>query len=145
MTQLLEMIVPDASRGITIVVGGILLYAWRKKSKERENKRDMARILRNEINRALNIVPNRDRERIASGKNDRIPDSRIYSGLLQTGNIRFFSDEIQNELDEWYSSIDNFQFKGIDPDAGIKVIRDLENMEHKNKSYTQIWKPKRSV
>ncbi len=122
MTQLLEMIFSDVLRGIFIIVGGIILHTWRKKSKEKENKRDMAHILRNEINRALSIVPNRDRERIVSGKNDRIPDSRIYSGLLQTRNIRFFSDKIQNDLDEWYSSIDNFQFKRIDPDVGIKVI-----------------------
>lgn len=145
MTQLLEIIVHDVWRGVIIGVVGILLYGVQKKSKEMENKRDMARILRNEVNRTLSIVPNRDRERIMSGKNDRMPDGRIYSGLLQTGNIRFFSDAIQDELDKWYSFIDKFQFKEINPDAGIKLIQDLEDMEHKNKSYTKRWKPKRSV
>lgn len=144
MTPILEVIVDGLWRGIIIGVVGIFLYVWQQKSKEKENKRDMARILRNEINRTLNIVPNRDRERIISGKNDRVPDSRVYSGLLQTGNIRFFSDTIQDELDEWYSFIDRFQFKKIDPDAGIKLIQDLEDMEHKNKAYSKIWK-KRSV
>ena len=126
------------ARGFVIASVGISLYVWQTKSKTRENKRDMARILRNEVRRVLDIMPNRERERIVSDRYDRLPDSRVYAGLLQTGNIRFFNDHLQDELYEWYSFIDDFHFK-VDVDAGINLVRDLERMEQKNRKYRKAF------
>ena len=131
MIQFLDIIVDVLAKGVVVAVVGIGLYAMQKKSQEKENKRDMARILRHEVNQTLSIMPGKERERITSARNDKFPNSRIYSGLLQTGNIRFFSDE----LDRWYSLIDNFKFSGIDSDAGIEIVQNLEDMEYKNRSY----------
>ena len=85
----------------------------------------------------------RERERIVSSRNDRIPNSDVYLGLLQTGNIRFFDDRLQDELARWYSFIDDFQFSGIDADAGIEMVQDLEHMERKNRAYTRMFRGKR--
>lgn len=122
------------ARGSVIASVGILLYIWQTKSKTREDKRDMARILRNEVRRVLDIMPNRERERIVSDKFDRLPDSRVSAGLLQTGNIRFFNDYLLDELYEWYSFIDDFHFE-VDVDARINLVWDLEHMEQKNRKY----------
>lgn len=140
MTQFFgDVFIGDALvRGATIAVVGIGLYVLQKNSKTREDKRDMARILRHEVRRALSIVPSRERERIISDRRDRIPSGKVYSGLLQTGNIRFFSDEVQDNLDEWYLYIDNFKFDSIDHDAGLEVMRNLEEMERKNRSYKSM-------
>ena len=132
-----EEILGAIVRGVVIVVAGISLYVLQKTFEKKASKRDMARILRNEIKQTLNIVPNKERERIISGENNRPPNSRIYSGLLQTGNIRFFSDKLQAKLDEWYSVIDNYWFND-DADVGIEIIQDLEDMEHKNRAFLMM-------
>ena len=133
----LEEILGAIVRGVVIVVAGISLYVLQKTFEKKASKRDMARILRNEIKQTLNIVPNKERERTISDENNRLPDSRIYSGLLQTGNIRFFSDNLQSKLNEWYSVIDNYWFND-DADVGIEIIQDLEDMEHKNRAFLMM-------
>lgn len=137
MNPTLEFIPEALVRGFVIAVVGILLYVWQTDSKTRANKRDMARILRSEVMRILNIDPVRERERIISSLDDRIPNNLIYLGLLQTGNIRFFDNELQDRLDGWYWSMDDFSFDRIDSDDGIELVKDLEHMEQKNISYRQ--------
>ena len=129
-------------RGAVIAVVGILLYVMQKRSEMKANKRDMARILRNEINRTPSILPGSERERTVSSRNDRIPNSDVYPGLLQTGNIRFFDDRLQDELAGWYSFTDDFQLSGIDADAGIEMVQDLERMERKNRPCARMFRGK---
>ena len=124
-------------RGAVIAVVGILLYVMQKRSEMKANRRDMARILRNEINRTPSILPGSERERTVSSRNDRIPNSDVYPGLLQIGNIRFFDDRLQDELAGWYSFMDDFQLSGIDADAGIEMVQDLERMERKKQAIRQ--------
>lgn len=124
-------------RGAVIAVVGILLYVMQKRSEMKANRRDMARILRNEINRTPSILPGSERERTVSSRNDRIPNSDVYPGLLQIGNIRFFDDRLQDELAWWYSFMDDFQLSGIDADAGIEMVQDLERMERKKQAIRQ--------
>lgn len=103
-------------RGGIIAAVGISLYMFKKSADSRENKREMAGILRNEINRILNILPSRIRERISSNKRherNQYPDNRVYAGLLHTGNIRFFNKELQDDLNEWYAIVDDFKFRKI--------------------------------
>ncbi len=133
----LEEIVNAIVRGVVIVTAGFILYKSQKHFERKSNKRDMARILRIEINRALNILPNRERERTISDQNDRLPSSNVYLGLLQTGNIRFFSDTLQDKLAEWHSIIDNF-WNNNKIVVGIEMVQDLEDMERNNLSFSDM-------
>ena len=133
---LLDIIVDDVASGITIASVGIIIYVWQKNYEKRTNKRDMARILRNEISQILQIIPIRDGGRIVSDKIDVFPNNTIHSGLLLSGNIRFFNDNLQAKLNEWYSSVTGLKITDSDvADDAIKLIVELEDMERKNNSY----------
>ena len=95
----------------------------------------MARILHNEIYQILDIIPSRENERIRSDKMYMFPTNTVHSGLLLTGNIRFFSDDLQAKLNKWYSALPDLEIIEIDVDNTVKIIEELEAMQHKNRSY----------
>ena len=126
----------DASiKGFVIALVGIGLYLWQKRSERKTNKRDMARILHTEIYQILDMIPSRENERIQSDKTYTFPTNTVHSGLLLTGNIRFFSSELQAKLNKWYSDLSDLEIIGWDVDNLITIIEELEEMRHENRSY----------
>ena len=101
-------------RGIVILAVGGSLYLLQKRSEKRENRRELAKILRNEIFRTLDKLSSVERDPTIN-KRSRIlylkPDSRVYEGLLNTGNIQFFSKNLQANLNVWYGGPGSLRFE----------------------------------
>ena len=118
---------------------------FRRESEKRTEKRDLAGILHNEIYRILNIQTSREPEQMSAharhmSKMTLNHNSLVYQGILQTGNIRFFIRVLQNDLAEWYDVDGNFQFRNINHRLGIDIIKNLEDMEEKNKEYLKVFR-----
>lgn len=81
--------------GVVAGVVAILPYMATRRHENRVDKRDMATILHSEVSR------------IARGHNEentrrKKPSTLVYEGLLSSGNIKFFSVEMQEDLNSLY-------------------------------------------
>lgn len=129
-------------RGGIVAGFAISPYIGQKRSERRANRRAMAEILRNEVDRIFNANPCREERtytepRLANEKS-LVPSNHVYLGLLQTGNIQFFNKGLQDNLHAWYGDFENFSPAHIDVDLGMKIMGDLDRMEEANRSYLQV-------
>ena len=67
------------------------------------------------------------------------PTAEIYRGMLNTGNIKYFTADMQRNLAELY---DRFTVMELSPDMQqcLHIISDLEQISKRKKRYTWIFK-----
>lgn len=99
----------------------ILLYGATKRHENRVNKRDMASILYGEISEFASDYGN---ENAKSGIK---PSTLIYEGLLSSGNIKFFSQDMQRELYSLYVEFDRSSLS-VDETKVAKMMKRLESV-----------------
>ena len=130
----------SATHGTFIVLAGMVLYLVQKSAEKRTSKREMAKILRVEVKRTLNIRPSQERPLIVTAarrmnKMAVFPDNRVYAGLLNTGNIQFFDEQLQDDLNLWYMHMGKLRLDKLDAKLGIRIVDELENMESNNEAF----------
>ena len=105
--------------GAVAAAVAILLYGATKRHENRVNKRDMAPILYGEISEFVSDYGNENAKRRIK------PSTLIYEGLLSSGNIRFFSQDMQREL---YSLYVEFYRSPLSVDE-TKVAKMMKRLE----------------
>ena len=120
----LEDLWSDALGGLVagVVAGAvaILIYLATRRHENRVNKRDVATILKGEISR----IALRHNEANTRRKK---PSTRVYEGLLSSGSIKFFSVEMQDDLDSLYGKFADHPLS-IDGRPASRVVTRLEEM-----------------
>lgn len=111
-------------RAILIGIVALLAYWFQKDIERRTEKRDLARIMRNEINNLIQV-----NHHIA--RNLMPPSEKAYDGLLHTGNIRYFSESMRITLGRIYENFDRSNIPR--PNKAHEVLlKELEDMARNN-------------
>ena len=113
---------------------GLRIVLFQKYLERREYKYHNSLILNKEIKRIImaadqvNIFININRERK--------PGTKIYDGLLSTGNIKYFSSNLQDELDALYRNVSE-SYLNINKGNAIKISKELLKIMKANNGF---WK-----
>ncbi len=120
--------------GVITGVSAVLVYILQKKIERYSNKYSSTSILYDEITRNTgryeSYKPITNIQIIKKS-----PTSKIYNGLLSTGNIKYFDGDLQSDLEELY---DQFEMDfDTSPDSELlkKIYTRLEKMKCYNKRY----------
>lgn len=89
----------SAIGGIAAGITAVWVYTYRKNSEYVSNRNDMAVILANEIRRNIRSYDLDHIRPMPASPYDRIPSMDTYKGLVLSGNIRYFSDDVQDMMD----------------------------------------------
>ena len=125
-------ITPQLANGATAGSVAVAVYFLKKRWESQDAARSATRILYNEIRQNV--------QRLELGYLDasmqfsrRPPSVEVYIGLLHTGNIRYFDDDVQKNLDDLYCAFradrDNL------PDLLKAVSQDLEELTHASRTH----------
>lgn len=128
-----ELILSGIRGGVAGFVAGvfaILIYRRQHKKERHNNKQDNVDILLDEVNRISGITQAYDRSAIRK-KTISPPGNKIYSGMLLTGNIKYFNVSLREKLATFY---DNFELNSLEPDQDLcrEILEDLEKIKENN-------------
>lgn len=115
--------------GVSTGISAISVYVVQKRLEHNANRSSYASILYEEIIRNANKYYSI--ESITSIQIlKRTPTNHVYRGLLTTGNIKYFDNNIQNDLEDIYDqfSIDPTE-SILNPDLLKQILLRLEKMK----------------
>ena len=130
--EIVSVILGGIFGGVVAGVFAIMIYKHQKNAVIKTNKYNVSTMLLNEIKRIYHIMYLDVKTFDRNTRCQRFPKTEIYKGLLNSGDIKYFDDSLQNDLDELYTY---FQETPFTPNAelGESVIKDLELIKYKNK------------
>lgn len=124
--------------GVVAGITAVWVYAYRKNSEYVSTRNDMAIILANEIRRNLRSYTLADSRPMQRYRYDRSPSIDTYKGMLLSGNIRYFSDDVQDTMDKIRSSYERERSPDIRLHA--EVLAELERIPA-NRDRFFVWIP----
>ena len=128
----------SAISGVATGITAMWVYTYRKNSEYAGNRNDMAAILANEIRRNILSYDLAGARPMPICTHGGIPSMDTYKGLMLSGNIRYFSDRVQDTMDKIRSDYES----GRAPDIGLhnKVLSELERISESRDRFF-VWVP----
>ena len=123
--------------GMLTGISAIIIYIIQKRMETKTNKYNISTILHGEIKRIIKVAKVNENINSGNEQSRRLPSMEIYQGLLSSGNIKYFSSDLQDKLDEMYTY---FKEAPLNPNLnlGINIMSTLEKMIHANRNYRII-------
>ncbi len=137
----LAVAVPWAGEFLAVLIGGgmtgfvaMLVYMFQRHMERKEITWNNADIMLGEIDGVLGAKMAGDPTRIEH-IDDLPPCDDIYRGLLSSGNIRYFHNDLRHNLDVFYRGVKSGAKDRIDAKLGIEIMSQLEILQGRHEPY----------
>ena len=94
----------------------IITYIIKKHTKTKTNRCNISITLHSEIKKLIGVVELNEKINPNKRQRQRIPNMEIYQGLLNSGNIKYLDNNLQDKLNDMYA---NFKESSLDSDVDL--------------------------